>query len=209
MSESKRQTVLIVDDAPENIRIIENLLKPDKIIKAATHGEKALEIAMSDTPPDIILLDVEMPGMSGFEICRKLKGSSRTADIPIIFLTAKTDTDYIVKGFEHGAVDYVIKPFNAVELKARVQTHLNLKRAIDSEKELVVRLREALAQVKQLSGILPICANCKKIRNDSGYWEQVESYIKDHSEAEFSHGLCPECIRKLYPELSEKIIKKS
>lgn len=209
MSGSKRQTVLIVDDAPENIRIIENLLKPDKIIKAATHGEKALEIAMSDTPPDIILLDVEMPGMSGFEICRKLKGSSRTADIPIIFLTAKTDTDYIVKGFEHGAVDYVIKPFNAVELKARVQTHLNLKRAIDSEKELVVRLREALAQVKQLSGILPICANCKKIRNDSGYWEQVESYIKDHSEAEFSHGLCPECIRKLYPELSEKIIKKS
>jgi len=203
-----KQSVLIVDDAPENIKIIGKLLNSDYIIRAATNGEEALKIAMSDTPPDLILLDVEMPEMNGYEVCRKLKESPATESIPVIFLTAKTESDDIVKGFHSGAVDYVTKPYKSVELNARVQTHLKLKRIMDEEARLVVQLKDALSQVKQLSGIIPICANCKKIRNDEGYWEQVETYIRDHSEAMFSHGLCPDCVRKLYPDMADEILKK-
>lgn len=207
MSEVIKQNILIVDDAPENIKILGNLLSPDNIIRAATSGEDALKIAMSDSPPDLILLDVEMPGMSGYDVCRKLKESPVTESIPVIFLTSKTESDDIVKGFQSGAVDYVTKPYKSVELNARVQTHLKLKRVMDEDARLVVELKDALSQVKQLSGILPICANCKKIRNDEGYWEQVETYIRDHTEAMFSHGLCPDCVRKLYPDLADRILK--
>jgi YesN/AraC family two-component response regulator len=141
-----------------------------------------------------------MPGMNGFEVCKRLKQSVETRDIPVIFLTAMSETENILEGFESGSVDYVTKPFQASELLARVRTHLELKRAHDHEKLLVRELRAALEKVKTLSGLLPICACCKKIRNDDGYWDQLEFYIQQHSEAEFSHGLCPDCLRRTYKE---------
>ncbi|MCP4692022.1 MAG: response regulator transcription factor, partial [Desulfobacterales bacterium] len=98
-------------------------------------------------------------------------------DIPVIFITAKTETDDIVKGFDAGGVDYITKPFNSAELLARVRTHI---------------------EVEALRGLLPICANCKKIRDDEGYWKQIEAYIERHAQVTFSHGICPGCMKKLY-----------
>jgi len=200
MSIAKQQTVLIVDDMPENIKILGELLRSKYSLHVATNGEKALNIAMSESPPDLILLDIMMPGMDGYGVCRRLKETQQTKDIPVIFLSGKTETEDIVKGFHLGAVDYVTKPFRVEELIARVRTHLALKKAREE-------LEVALANVKQLSGMLPICANCKKIRDDKGYWQQVEEFVTDRSDAKFSHGLCPECVKKLYPDMAEEILK--
>ncbi len=120
------KTILIVDDAPEDIDLLAALLVNFKR-KLATNGEKALEIVMSDNPPDIILLDIMMPGMSGIEVAKRIKDSVKTKNIPIIFTTAKKDEESILTGFEIGAIDYVTKPFNEHELLARITTHLELK----------------------------------------------------------------------------------
>jgi class 3 adenylate cyclase len=123
----KKNTVLIVDDAPENIDLLDSFLNPDYNIKVALNGEKALKIAGSESPPDIILLDIEMPGMDGYEVCRCLKADPKTRDIPIIFVTAKSDESDETKGLEIGAVDYITKPFSPSIVLARVKTHLTLK----------------------------------------------------------------------------------
>ena len=128
MSDSRiTNTILIVDDAPENIDLLDGVLNKDYKIKAALNGEKALKIAGSEKPPDIILLDIEMPGMDGYEVCRRLKADPQTRDIPIIFVTAKSDESDETKGLEIGAVDYITKPFSPPIVQARVKTHLALK----------------------------------------------------------------------------------
>ena len=120
-------TILVVDDAPENIDLLDSVLSQEYTIKAALNGEKALKIAGSENPPDIILLDIEMPGMDGYEVCRRLKADPQTRDIPIIFVTAKSDESDETKGLEIGAVDYITKPFSPPIVQARVKTHLALK----------------------------------------------------------------------------------
>ncbi len=191
-----RPRVLMVDDEPINIRIIKETIREYCQVSAAVSGENALEIAFSDTPPDLILLDVTMPDMDGHEVCRRLKADPATESIPIIFLTAKTSSEDETLGFELGAVDYIIKPFNSAIVKARVNLHLKLKQYRDQLENKNRQLLKALEDVKQLSGIVPICAKCKKIRNDSGYWQQVEQFIADHSNAQFSHGYCPDCYQE-------------
>ena len=124
----KKHTVLIVDDEPGNITVLAELLGSEYYIRVATTGTKALEIAFSEEPPDLILLDIVLPGMDGFEVCQILKNDFRTQNIPIIFLTGKTGETNELKGFEAGAVDYVTKPFSAVIVKARVKTQLDLKK---------------------------------------------------------------------------------
>ncbi|MCP4147820.1 MAG: response regulator [bacterium] len=132
--EVKRSSILIVDDGPKNIMLLNKILgKENYETFAASDGKSALEIAESNQP-DLILLDVMMPEIDGFETCEKLKASEKTKDIPVIFLTAKSDTKDIVKGFQLGAVDYVLKPFNAEELVARVRMHVKFKKA---EREIV------------------------------------------------------------------------
>jgi sigma-B regulation protein RsbU (phosphoserine phosphatase) len=130
MDETHQQRILIVDDAPENIDILTSTLSEYKKSIAMT-GEKALKIAMTDNPPDLILLDIVMPGMDGYEVCRRLKAVDRTRDIPVIFLTGEKDSESVVKAFNLGAVDYVTKPFNIPELLARVNTQMALKRSKD------------------------------------------------------------------------------
>ncbi len=127
----QRQTLLVVDDEPVNIKIFMEMLRSDYTIKVSTDGEKALQIAQSENPPDLILLDVMMPGMNGYEVCRRLKADERTRDIPVIFITAKTGEEDETKGFEIGAVDYITKPFSPIVVMARIKTHLELKRNRD------------------------------------------------------------------------------
>lgn len=134
----KEQKVLIVDDTPENISIISNALSDKKKI-AATNGVKAIELAVQHKP-DLILLDIVMPGMDGFEVCQILKSKAETQDIPIIFITAETDTGSIVKGFEVGGIDYVTKPINVRELQARVKTQLALKISMDDNTRYIAEI---------------------------------------------------------------------
>jgi DNA-binding response OmpR family regulator len=217
--------ILVVDDNPANLKLlVEYLTRAGFKALIANDGEGAIQ-QIHRFPPDLILLDVLMPGIDGFETCQRLKSDRATQEIPIIFMTALTDTAEKVKGFDAGAVDYVTKPFQQEELLARINTHLtlrNLQKNLQAEvaqrrkaeetlrqqaielQERNQELQEALAKVKTLSGLLPICANCKKIRNDEGYWEQVDVYLRHHSDAEFSHGICPDCMQELYSEYFEK-----
>lgn len=140
-----RSTILIVDDIPSNIRVLGESLKADYKIRLATDGEKALKIAKSSSPPDLILLDVVMPNMDGYEVCRRLKENVTTKNIPIIFITSMDEEDDETKGLAFGAVDYIIKPFSLAIVKARVKTHLELKRHRD--------ILEALSTLDGLTGI--------------------------------------------------------
>jgi len=127
MSIDEKAVILVVDDNPENLKVVSNFLLEIKYgIALAVNGESALQI-VSENKVDLILLDIMMPGMDGFEVCRVLKDNPSTADIPIIFLTAKSDVEDIAKGFQLGGVDYITKPFYREELFARVNSHIQLK----------------------------------------------------------------------------------
>jgi PleD family two-component response regulator len=130
-----KQVILIVDDSPEIIALISALLKDHYTVTVATNGKDALRIAFSHHPPDLILLDIMMPGMDGYEVCSHLKSDSQTSYIPVIFLTAKSDVADEEKGFELGAVDYITKPISPPILLARIRTHLRLKRITDYLKD--------------------------------------------------------------------------
>jgi sigma-B regulation protein RsbU (phosphoserine phosphatase) len=129
----KKNKILIVDDTPENIQVLMETLKDQYAIVAAINGEKALKMASAEPRPDLILLDIMMPGMDGYEVCRRLKAEEQLVDIPIIFVTAKTEVEDETLGFELGAVDYITKPFSIPVVKARVKAHLDLKRLRDLE----------------------------------------------------------------------------
>jgi CheY-like chemotaxis protein len=193
--------ILIVDDIPENTSALALALESEGFTLAmASCGEEALEIVESFLP-DLILMDVRMDGIDGFETCRQLKKNDATSYTPVIFLTVSQDSEDIKQGFQCGGVDYICKPFSQEEVCARVRTHLHLRELIKEKEKLVNELQSALATVKTLSGLLPICSSCKKIRDDTGYWNQIESYIRARSEAEFTHSICPNCSKTLYPGL--------
>lgn len=126
-----RQKILIVDDMPTNIKVLGDALKNDFTVLFATGGDKALSIAFSPHPPDLILLDIMMPDMDGYEVCRRLKSDKQTWDIPVIFITSKNEEEHETLGLEIGAVDYIKKPFSLPIARARVKTHLELKRHRD------------------------------------------------------------------------------
>ncbi len=146
LDSSRQETVLVVDDSPENISLMSALLKNLYRTKVATNGEKALQIAASDGPPDLILLDIMMPGIDGYEVCQRLKADPNTSDIPIIFLTAKSDVQDEQMGLELGAVDYITKPISPPIVMARVKNHLQLKRARDFLKDKKAFLEQEVAR---------------------------------------------------------------
>jgi DNA-binding response OmpR family regulator len=159
-------------------------------------GEKAWKILQAPEAPQLAILDWMMPGKDGVEICRQIRQSTQPVPKYIILLTSKGRKEDVVSGLDAGADDYMTKPFEREELRARIQAG---ERILKLQTELAGRvkeLQEALDQIKTLEGIVPICMYCKKIRNDQNYWQQVESYLSQHSEAEFTHGLCPECLEK-------------
>jgi sigma-B regulation protein RsbU (phosphoserine phosphatase) len=165
-------------------------------------GVEAWQQLQREHVPELILLDWKMPGMDGIDVCRKLRQLPDAQAAYVILVTARGGKADIVAGLEAGADDYITKPFEPSELRARLQAGA---RIVELQKNLADRVRElesALAKVKQLQGLLPICAYCKKIRDDHNYWQQVEAYISSHSEARFSHGICPDCHERVVkPEL--------
>jgi phosphoserine phosphatase RsbU/P len=156
MAETAKKIVLVVDDAPANIHVVNEILHNSYKVRVATNGAKALEMAAATPAPDLILLDVVMPGMDGYEVCSRLKSHHGTQDIPVIFLTGQTETTDETRGFEAGAVDYIHKPFSPAVVAARVQTHLALREARQLLSRQLMALREELETARQIQlSILP------------------------------------------------------
>jgi CheY-like chemotaxis protein len=191
LEEAQRPIVLAVDDTPEQLQLLSKVLEGDGYQPVLAAGGLQALASVAMERPDLILLDVLMPGMDGMEVCRRLQADPATWDIPVIFLTAKSDANDILAGFQAGAVDYVAKPFRIPELLARVRVHVDLRRA---------RL-----EIRTLRGILPTCAHCKRIRDQEGTWHTLESYLTEHTEARFSHGICPGCIPAYFPDFGEGV----
>ncbi len=198
MKTSEKSSILIVDDTPANLRLLVGILAEREYkVRPVPEGSLALSAITAD-PPDLILLDIMMPGMSGYEVCKRLKSDESTCNIPIIFISAKHEVIDKVKAFSLGGVDYITKPFQAEEVLARIETHLTLQSLKKNLEEKNAQLQKALDSIKTLKGLLPICSKCKKIRDDKGYWNQIETYIETYSDALFSHGLCPICVEEMY-----------
>ncbi|HTS26170.1 MAG TPA: SpoIIE family protein phosphatase [Bryobacteraceae bacterium] len=152
----EKKTVLVVDDAPANVRIVNEILRDTYKVRVATNGAKGIELAAGTPHPDLILLDVVMPGMDGYEVCSRLKASSFTRDIPVIFLTGQTETSDETRGFEVGAVDYIRKPFSPAIVAARVQTHLALRETRELLERQLLTIRQELETAREIQmSILP------------------------------------------------------
>jgi len=190
--------ILVADDDPVSLLILQKALERwGHEVIAAKDGTGAWQVLTSPEAPHMAILDWMMPGMDGPTICQRARAVTSAPAPYLILLTARTDYVDIVAGLEAGANDYVTKPFHHAELRARVRVGI---RVLDLQHSLAERVRDletALKQVNQLRGLLPICMYCKRIRNDGDYWQQVETYISEHTEAEFSHGICPECYEKV------------
>ncbi|HIJ96613.1 MAG TPA: response regulator [Desulfuromonadales bacterium] len=205
----KRAHILIVDDEPINIRILSAALQLEYDVTPAYNGFDAIRL-MKELKPDLIILDVMMPNLNGFEICGIIKSDPDFAEIPVIFLTAMDSAEAETQGLELGGIDYLTKPVNSDLLRLRVRNHIQLKERNDlvrKQRDLLARqkeeLQEALGRIKRLEGIIPICMHCKSIRHDGDSWQQLEKYISAHTDAFFSHGVCPSCLAKYYPDVKK------
>lgn len=186
--------ILIAEDDAVTARLLMRLIDSwGYEVTAVSDGAAALAILQADDAPQLALLDWMMPGLNGPEVCRMARERHPSVPTYVILLTSRDARADVVAGLEAGADDYIIKPFDPEELRARLKAGV---RIIDLQQRLAIHVGElelALANVRRLSGLLPICSYCKAIRDDSDYWHQVEEYVAVNSEARFSHGICPKC----------------
>ena len=195
--------VLIADDDPVSRRLLQAALeKWGYEASAVVNGMAAWDAMQESQPAQLLILDWLMPQIDGLELCRRARKMKSLQSSYIILLTSRATKSDVVQGLESGADDYITKPFDPGELRARVQVG---KRVIDLQTALADRLHhleEAMARVTQLQGLLPICCYCKKVRDDKNYWHQVENYVARHVDVRFSHGVCPDCIGRLRKDLA-------
>ena len=194
--------VLIADDDNSARFYLEIMLKKwGYEVVVAKDGFQAWQILESPSSPRLAVLDWMMPGLNGVKICQRIRQIDHGRQLYLLLLTAKGNKEDIVRGLQAGADDYVTKPVDRDILRARIMVG---ERIVSLQKDLAQRLSElqqALTKVTKLQGLLPICSYCKKIRDDKNYWHQVELYISEHSGAQFSHGICPECKEKVLSEM--------
>ncbi len=198
------QILIAEDDLTARTILVDMLNNEGYEVIAKTNGADAWKDLQKPDAPRLVLLDWMMPELSGIEVVHRVRGLQTERPPYIIMLTIKGEKADIIAGLNAGANDYLPKPFDFGELRARVEVGRRMVEMQDTLGSKIVELQKASAQIKTLRGIIPICASCKKIRDDKGYWNQVEVYVRDHTEADFSHGMCPECAIKLYPSLDLK-----
>jgi DNA-binding response OmpR family regulator len=197
--------VLIADDETVSRRMLERALtRWSYEVVTATDGEQAWALLQQPDPPTIMVLDWLMPRLDGIAICRRVRAHPLLRSAYVILLTSRTAKEDVVEGLQAGADDYVTKPFDTSELRARMQVGVRVVKLQSALAERVRDLEDALSRVKQLQGLLPICCYCKKIRDDQNYWHQVESYVGSHTDARFSHGICPDCSDKLREDFNSE-----
>lgn len=187
--------ILIAEDEPVSRRLLQKSLENwgyETVVCA--DGTEAWNALRADNAPPIAVLDWMMPGMDGPEICRGIRASGVTQQPYLMLLTGRTKMQDVITGLKAGADDYLTKPVDRDELEARLSV---AARVVQLQQRLALRVEEleqALSRVRQLQGLLPICAYCKRIRDDQNYWNQVETYIAEHLDIRFSHGICPSCL---------------
>lgn len=169
--------VLVVDNNPGNMKSLGHLLFKNGYDPAIARNSLQALYFIERNQPDLILLDIVIPGMNGYDICRKIKTDTSTRHIPVIFLTARRKPSDKIKGFDAGCIDYVTRPFHTQELLARIKAHIEMKISRD---------------------FIPICSHCKMVRDKQGYWDQLDAYLETHTDILFTHSLCPGCATDLY-----------
>lgn len=200
--------VLIADDDSITRKTLEASLSSwGYDVETVEDGDQALEALAKDNRAGVAIIDWMMPGLSGLELCKKVKETQTDHPPHMIMLTSKDLQADIIEGLSSGADAYIKKPFFNDELRARIQAAERIVELQDALKSKVEELEESLTHIKQLQGIIPICMHCNKIRSEQEDWERMEKYIMEHSDATFSHGVCPECVEEHYPEHKDAILK--
>ena len=190
--------ILIAEDDPvSRLVLTTNLTNWGHEVVTAVNGMEAWRASQEEDAPRLVILDWMMPEMEGPEVCRRIRELPALIPPYIILLTARQGTKEVVEGMQAGADDYLIKPYQRDELQVRVQVGVKMIELQRKLADQIGELQEALDRVKRLQGIIPICGYCKKVRDDSDYWQNVESYLAIHSEVEFSHGVCPSCFTQV------------
>ena len=194
--------ILIVDDDPVWSSALDGLLREwgyETMVRM--DGASGWQALQEENVPSLVMLDWMLPDMEGVDICLRLRKDARLRSLYVIMVTSRRELADVVTGIRAGADDFLSKPIEPAELRARIETG---KRILGLQGDLAGRVREleaAMAQIKQLRGIIPICMYCKKIRDDKKYWQQVEHYVEEHTDAQFSHGICPECAKRVLEEM--------
>ena len=194
--------ILVVEDEGIVVLHIKKTLERlgYEVTGIAATGEDAIIKAMEDRP-DLVLMDIVLKGaVDGIDAAEKIRA---IFSIPVIYLTAHADEMTLERAKLTEPAGYIVKPFRKRDLFIAIEFALYKSRAEAERLTLVQELQDARSRIRTLSGMLPICASCKKIRDDKGYWNQIEKYITEHTETLFSHGLCPDCVKKAYEELEK------
>jgi CheY-like chemotaxis protein len=192
--------ILVVEDDPNVSTVLTARLESlnYQVCGTAETGLEAIS-AVYRYHPDIVTMDILLKGeMNGIEAAAKILEGS---DVPIIFMTCLSDQQIFERAIGTHPYGYIIKPYDINELRSAIEIAVVKHRADKEREALIAQLQKALQEVKTLKGLLPICSSCKKIRKEDSTWQPIEDYIASHSDADFTHGICPECAQRLYPEL--------
>lgn len=201
--------ILIIEDNPADVELLRDALQESGAIRFNCESVPRLSEALARLAAggiELVISDLGLPDSQGLATFRMLH--QEAPDLAIIVLTGNEDEEMALTAVREGAQDFLIKGRISESLLVRsVRYAMERKQAEEEKEKLIAGLSEALENIKTLKGLLPICTSCKKIRNDTGYWERIEVYIRDRSDAEFTHSICPECTKKLYPDLYDKTLK--
>ena len=190
--------ILIAEDDPVSRRLLEATLeKFGYDVVVAADGAEAWTALQRNDAPRLAILDWMMPELDGLEICRRVREIPTSTPPYLILLTAKGERGDVVAGLDAGANDYQKKPFDRGELRARLQVGAQVLELQKNLADRIGELEDALAQVKQLRGLLPICSYCKNIRDEQNFWQRVDNYLMEHADVMFSHGICPDCYKNI------------
>jgi len=197
--------VLVAEDDPASRRVLEVALGRWGLdITVVEDGTEALSALQAEDGPPLAVLDWMMPGVDGVEVCRRLRASEENRPLYLILLTARVDREDVVVGLDAGADDYITKPFDNSELKARINVGRRVVELQQALRSRVDDLQNAMDHIQRLQGLIRICMHCHRILDDRETWQRLEEYLEEHSDATFSHGLCPDCLEEHYPRKKKK-----
>ena len=188
------QALIADDDRVAALAVSRSVASWGFEITVVHDGLAAWQQLTAAKPPSLAILDWEMPGLEGPDLCRRLRSDPARAHLYIVLLTARHRSADLIAGLDSGADDYLVKPVNISELRARIHVGVRVVSLQQRLAEKVSELQTTLDSVRQLRGLLPICAYCKRIRDDRNYWQRVEVYVSEHTDATFTHGICPSCL---------------
>jgi DNA-binding response OmpR family regulator len=187
--------ILIAEDDATSRLVLASILSGEGYdVTSAADGGAAWQLLQQPDAPSLAIVDLMMPGMDGLELVRRVRALPNSVPPYLIIVSTKDDKNDVVAGLGAGANDYLTKPYDPGELRARIEVGRQLIETRVALNEKVEELELALKEVRTLKGIVPICASCKNVRDDQGYWNRVETYLNEHTEAEFSHAVCPDCM---------------